>query len=104
MIRVSVMYPTQEGSSFDLDYYVTTHADLVKIRMGSKLKGMTVDKGLGSGEPGSAAPYQVVGHLLFDSLEDFQAAFSAHAQELTADVPNYTNVQPTIQISEIALG
>ena len=104
MIRISVMYPTQEGSRFDLGYYTTTHADLVKNRLGSKLKGIAVDKGLGGGEPGSPAPYQVVGHLLFDSLEDFQAAFSAHGQELMADTPNYTNVQPTVQISEITLG
>jgi hypothetical protein len=25
----------------------------------------------------------------------------AHGQELMADIPNYTNIQPTIQISEI---
>jgi hypothetical protein len=34
-------------------------------------------------------------------VEDFQKGMAAHGQELMADIPNYTNIPPTIQISEI---
>jgi hypothetical protein len=34
-------------------------------------------------------------------VEAFQNSFAPHAQEFGADIPNYTNVQPTIQISEV---
>jgi hypothetical protein len=44
-----------------------------------------------------------VGYLLFDSAEAFQSGFAPHAPEILADVPNYTNTQPTLQISQITL-
>jgi len=44
-----------------------------------------------------------MGHLLFDSVEAFQAAFAPIAPALMGDIPNYTNIQPTIQISEVKI-
>jgi uncharacterized protein (TIGR02118 family) len=44
-----------------------------------------------------------MGHLYFDSAEAFQAAFAPHAQAIMADIPNYTNIQPAIQISEVKM-
>jgi uncharacterized protein (TIGR02118 family) len=49
--------------------------------------------------PGGAG----MGHLYFDSVEAFQAAFGPHAGVIMGDIPNYTNVQPTIQVSEVKL-
>jgi hypothetical protein len=31
----------------------------------------------------------------------FQAAFDPHAGAIIGDIANYTNVQPTIQVSEV---
>ena len=45
----------------------------------------------------------VAGDLLFDSVESFQAAFGPHAAVIMADIPNYSAVQPIIQISEMKL-
>jgi uncharacterized protein (TIGR02118 family) len=42
-------------------------------------------------------------HLLFDSVGSFQQAFDAHAPAILADIPNYTNTQPTVQVSEVKL-
>jgi uncharacterized protein (TIGR02118 family) len=44
-----------------------------------------------------------MGHLLFESLADFQSSFGAHAKAIVGDVPNYTNSDPIIQISEVKL-
>ena len=44
-----------------------------------------------------------MGHLYFDSLAEFQAAFAPVATTLLGDIPNYTNVQPVIQISEVMM-
>jgi uncharacterized protein (TIGR02118 family) len=41
-----------------------------------------------------------MGHLYFDSAEAFETAFGPHTQEIMADIPNYTDIQPTIQVSE----
>ena len=40
----------------------------------------------------------------FDSAEVFAAAFGPHAAELQGDAPNYANIQPVVQISEVLIG
>jgi uncharacterized protein (TIGR02118 family) len=40
-------------------------------------------------------------HLHFDSVDAFQQAFGAHAEEILADIPNYTNAEPTVLVSEV---
>jgi hypothetical protein len=34
-------------------------------------------------------------------MEEFQTGFFTHAAEFTADMPNYTDLVPQVQISEI---
>jgi uncharacterized protein (TIGR02118 family) len=103
MIKVSVFYPNEEGKKFDMDYYLNSHIPMVQEKLGAALKGGAVEQGLGGAEPGSPATYVAMGHLLFDSVEAFQSAFGPHAEAIMADVPNYTDIQPTIQISEVKL-
>jgi uncharacterized protein (TIGR02118 family) len=104
MIKISVMYPNTPGAKFDHEYYRDKHMPLVKNRMGESCKFYTVDKGLAGGTPGSAATYVGIGHLFCDSVESFQAGFGPHAEEIMGDIPNYTNVAPLIQISEVVVG
>jgi uncharacterized protein (TIGR02118 family) len=40
-------------------------------------------------------------HFLFDSSEDFMAAFMPHAALLQGDIINYTDIVPVIKISEV---
>lgn len=102
MIRMSVMYPSGEGTRFDHDYYARKHAALVHERLGPLgLLRFEVDKGVAGGAPGSPAPFACMGHLYFNSLTELQTATKAHGRELMADVPNFTNIQPQVQISEI---
>lgn len=103
MINVSVFYPNSDGAAFDMDYYVSTHMPLVYERCSPKIKGMSVDGGLAGGAPGAPATYVAIAHLLFDSVEDFQSSFGPHTEEIMGDVPNYTKIEPIIQISEITL-
>jgi len=104
MIRVSVLYPNSPGATFDMPYYIASHMEtLVKGKLGAALKGMQIDHGLGGGMPGVPPPYIAVGHLLFDSVEAFQAAFSPVADAILGDIPNYTNVQPAVQVSEVKM-
>jgi uncharacterized protein (TIGR02118 family) len=43
-------------------------------------------------------------HIFCESVEAFQTSFGPHAQEILADIPNYTDQSPTIQISEVVVG
>lgn len=104
MIKVSVMYPQQPGTRFDHTYYRERHMPLVKARMGAACRHYTVDQGLAGGAPGEPAPYVAACHIFCDSVEEFQAAFGPHAQEIMADIPNYTDRQPVLQVSQVVVG
>lgn len=81
MIKVSVMYPHRPGARFDHDYDRDKHMHLVKDRLGPACLFYTVDRGLAGGTPGVPP-----------------------AGEIMADVPNYTDLAPVLQISEVAVG
>lgn len=105
MIRISILYPNTEPSHFNFEYYVNTHMprsiELLGLHPG--FKGVFVEKGLSGGTADSPPAYAAMCHFLFDSAEDFMAAFMPHASELQGDIPNYTDVSPTIQISQVLI-
>ena len=102
MIRVSALYPSEEGKKFDVKYYVKTHMPLVHEQFGELgLVRTEVDEGVSGAAPGEAPPFACIGHLYFNSIADFHKAMEAHGKEVMGDVPNYTDIPPQIQISEI---
>lgn len=104
MIKVSVFYPFTPGARFNHDYYRDTHMPLVKARMGEACHHYTVDKGLAGGAPGTDPVYVGMCHIFSESVEAFQAGFGPHAAEILADIPNYTDLSPVLQISEVVVG
>ena len=103
MVKVSVLYPNSAGCKFDMGYYLSKHMPMVKQKLGAALKSMAVEQGIAGGTPGAPAAYVAMGHLYFDSVDTFQAAFGPHAPAILADIPNYTNTQPTVQVSEVKM-
>lgn len=103
MIKVTVLYPNAPDARFDMKYYVTHHLPMVRDKCGPECRSIAAESGLAGGEPGSRPPYIAVGHLTFDSVAAFQNAFGPNATEILADIPNYTNTRPIIQIGEISL-
>jgi uncharacterized protein (TIGR02118 family) len=63
-----------------------------------------VDRGLAGGAPGTPATYVGMCHIFCDSVEAFQTALGPRAKEIMADIPNYPNLTPVIQISEVVVG
>jgi uncharacterized protein (TIGR02118 family) len=76
---------------------------MVRQKLGAACKGMAVEHGVAGGAPGTPPSFVAMGHLLFDSADAFQQAFGPHADEIMGDIPNYTKIQPVIQISEIKM-
>lgn len=103
MIKVSVFYPYSEGRRFDLDYYCERHMPMVKDKLGDACQGIAVDHGLAGAAPGSVPLNVAMAHLFFDSVEAFQNAFAPHADAIMSDIPNYTDIEPIIQISEVLI-
>ena len=101
MIRVAILYPNAEGSTFNMEYYATKHIPLIKKLFGDAMKGASIDKGIASGTPGASVPYLAVGYLYFDNVAAFSEGMKIHAAAIRVDIPNYTNIKPVVQISEV---
>jgi uncharacterized protein (TIGR02118 family) len=101
MIKVSVLYPSKPGSRFDVNYYLGVHMPMAARLLGAALKGLTVEIGIGGEAPGLPAPYAAIAGFTCESVEAFTAAFLPVAGQLQGDIPNYTDIVPVIQISEL---
>lgn len=105
MTKISILYPNTKGARFDMRYYIDTHMPLSIGLLSAHpgFKGVSVERGIGGAEPGTDAAFIAMCHFLFDSVEDFLAAFMPHAAELQGDMPNYTDIQPVIQFNEVLI-
>src|SRR5262249_39215143 len=101
MIKVSVIYPNDEGSTFDMDYYIDKHIPLCQQLLGAALLKAEVDEGLSGAAPDSRPPFVAAVHMYFESTTAFYEAFGPHAKTIRGDVPNYTGIKPMTQIAKV---
>lgn len=103
MVRINILYPL--GGRFDMDYYLNTHMprSIELLGAGKGYRGVSVERGLGGAEPGSAPAFVALCQYAFDSLDDFMSAFLPHADELKGDMKHYTDIEPVIQFSEVEI-
>ena len=105
MIKISILYPNSPDSRFDLPYYIGMHMPmsigLLSAHPG--FKGVSVEQGVGGAMPDTDAAYVIMCHLQFDSLESFMDAFMPHAATLQSDMPNYTDIEPIIQVNKVLI-
>ena len=101
MVKVSVLYPSKPGDRFDVDYYIGVHMPMAKRLLGDAVKAISIEIGIGGETPGSPAPYAAIVGFTCESVEAFARAFWPVEGQLKGDVPNYTNIEPVIQVSEI---
>ena len=105
MIRISILYPNDKGSRFDVSYYVETHMPMsIKLLSAHPgFKGVSVERGIGGAVPGSEPAYVAMCHFSFSSVESFLDAFMPNAEVLQGDMPNYTDIEPVIQFNEVLI-
>lgn len=103
MIKLSVLYPYRADAQFDHGYYRDKHMPLLKQRMGEHCKYYAVEKGLSGVTPESAPAFVALCHVYAETLESLMAGLGPHAEELAADVANFTNLTPLQQISEVVV-
>ncbi len=101
MIKVTILYPNGEGEKFNMDYYSQKHMPMLASLFGDSLKLIEIDKGISGRTSDEPIPYLAIGYLYFDTLKDYQDSFGPHAEKIISDIPNYTNIQPIVQISEV---
>ena len=93
MISVVILYRKSDDSTFDMDYYTSTHMPMLAAAVGEACQGWGVS------EP--SAKDHAVGWLMADSQEAFDAAMAQHGAGIIGDVPNYTNTQPELIVGKV---
>ena len=101
MIKVSVFYPNTPSNRFDMDYYRANHMAMLKEKLSPACTHFSIDQGIAGGSPGAVATYVAITHLVFESMASFQSTFGPHAKAISKDIPNYTDVVPVVQISQM---
>ena len=93
MIRLSVLYPSTEGATFDHEYYEEHHMALLHQHWAPER--LEVDRGV-------SGPYVAGVHVWFADQDALNTAFAAPGTgPIMEDVANYTSINPVLQISEI---
>jgi len=94
---VTVLYPAEEGATFDLDYYLKTHMPLVQSKWGKY--GMT-GWHVCHADPGAA--FSVMCTLYFETREKYvEASKDPATKEVMDDVSNFSNKQPIMLVGEV---
>lgn len=103
VIKVSVFYPNGEGKTFNMEYYIRKHIPMVLGLLGEGVELGAIEMGISGSKPDTPPTYLVMSHLYFDTIEDFEKVFRPNEAEIMRDMPNYTNCEPVIQVSEVTV-
>ena len=101
MITVSVFYPKTADSNFNLEYYMTKHVPMIEqLLKPMGMKAVVVEQSIGTPMPDVPAPFSIVARLEFNNMEEMEMGMGHHSEALMGDVPNFSNVQPVVQIGK----
>ena len=95
MISVHIMYPKTDESTFDMDYYTSTHMPMLADALGDDCVAW-------GASTVASGPWAAIGWATVTSQDAFNAAMAEHGKAIMGDVPNYTNVAPEMIIGEVA--
>ena len=68
--------------------------------MGGNLISARAVKGIGTPDPDTPAPYQVMAILEIESMDVLHQMIGAHGEEVMGEISNFTDATPIVQISE----
>jgi len=101
MFKVAILYPNGEDKTFDMDYYEKTHMPMVAGFLGKNLKFYEIDKGIAGRTPNDKVPFVAIGYFYINDVAEYNKAIAQNIDTILNDIKKYTNIQPTVQISEI---
>lgn len=101
LFKVTILYPSGEDKTFDMNYYETKHMPLVAGFLGKNLKYYEIDKGISGRTPEDKVPFVAIGYFYVRNIEEYNKAIAQNRNAVISDIKNYTNIQPVVQISEI---
>jgi uncharacterized protein (TIGR02118 family) len=97
LINVTVLYPNKDDAKFDFDYYAVKHIPMVTRLLANDIE---VSKGISS-LTGARPAFVCTARIRIHSTQEFSASMARHSATILGDIPNYTNIEPIIQIDEV---
>ena len=97
-VTLQVIYPSADGTTFDFDYYMSTHMGIVGDCIGAHIAATFVTKGLAGG-PDTPPGFHAIASIEFADQGALDAAMGKLGPALE-DIPNFTNSQPQVLIGE----
>ncbi|NCI45056.1 EthD family reductase [Sediminibacterium soli] len=101
MFKVAILYPGGEDKNFDMDYYENKHMPMVAGFLGKNLKFYEIDKGISGRTANDKAPFVAIGYFFVTDVAEYNKAIAQNIDTIRSDIKKYTNIQPSIQISEV---
>ena len=101
LFKVTILYPNEEGKTFNMDYYELKHMPMVAGFLGGNLKFYEIDKGISGRTPNDKVPYLAAGYFYVKNVSEYNKAIARNRDTIIGDIKNYTNIQPVIQVSEV---
>lgn len=101
MFKVEILYPNGDDKTFDMDYYEKKHMPMMAGFIGKNLVFYEIDKGIAGRTLNDKVPFLAIGYFYINNVAEYNKVIAQNIDTILNDVKNYTNIQPTIQISEI---
>ena len=103
MIEITILYPYAPGRRFDHDYYETSHIPMALELLAPAVMGVTVTRGVAAGPPWPDPTYSAICRFSCESVTAYQKALLPHLGRLQADLSNYSDCDPVIQVSDVTV-
>jgi hypothetical protein len=103
MVRISFLYPNSKDTHFDFDSYVEKHMPW-SIDFSARMRVSEVSRQSGvlaTGRVWTSHSWRRA--IFFEKLDDFMNAVAPHLAALHAYMRNYTDIEPTFQVSEVVI-
>jgi len=69
--------------------------------LGKNLKFYEIDKGIAGRTPNDKVPFVAIGYFYINDVAEYNKVIGQNIDAIRKDIAKYTNIQPTVQISEI---
>jgi uncharacterized protein (TIGR02118 family) len=98
-VSLQVLYPTENNTTFDHEYYAATHLPIVDKHMGPHVDDILIVKGLAGG-PDLPAGFHTIATMTFKDQAALDSALAAAGPALE-DIPNFFSGQPQMLIGQV---
>lgn len=91
---ITILYPKGDDTTFDMDYYKSTHMPMFAEAIGDNMSGWGIAQARGD-------QYHCVAWAMVADLDAYKAALAEHGARIMADVPNYTAASPVMITGDV---